>query len=32
MLPDLNSITFTEDDENEIVRLNSEDVINIDDT
>ena len=32
MLPALNSITFTEDDENELAKLNSEDVINIDDT
>jgi len=32
MLPALNSITFTEDDENELAKLNSEEVINIDDT
>jgi len=32
MLPALNSITFTEGDENELAKLNSEEVINIDDT
>ena len=32
MLPALNSITFTEDNKNELAKLNSEDVINIDDT
>ena len=32
MLPTLNLITFTEDDKNELAKLNSEDVINIDDT
>ena len=30
--PALNSITFTEDDENELAKLNSLEVINIDDT
>ena len=32
MLPALNSITFTEEYENEQAKLNSENVINIDDT